>query len=79
MRKQYFELNVLELVYGYMDNHTYHFYNKAALENELKDIITNYEENYNEPISISVFYFDEVEIFGQLVKQDVKKVFEWHK
>ena len=79
MRKQYFELHILELVHGYMDNHTYHFYNKTTLENELKDIIVNYEENYNEPISISVYYFDEIEIFGQLIKQDVKKVFEWHK
>ena len=79
MRNQYFELHVLEIVQGYMDDHISYLYSKAALENELKDIIMNYEENYNEPISISIFYFDEIEIFGQLVKQDVKKVFEWHK
>lgn len=79
MRNQYFEFHVLEMVCGYMEHHIYHFSNEAAIENELKDIITNYEENINEPISISIFYFDEIEIFGQLVKQDVKKVFEWHK
>lgn len=79
MRKQYFELHIFELVHGYMDNHIYHFYNKAALENELKDIIVNYEENYNEPISISIYYFDEVEIFGRLIKQNVQEIFRWHK
>jgi methyltransferase-like protein len=79
MRKQYFEVHILEMACGYLDNRTYHFFNKKALEDEIKDIIMNYEENYNEPISISIFYFDEIEIFGQLIKQDVKKVFEWHK
>ena len=79
MRKQYFELHVLEMVWGYMEHNIYHFSNKTALENELKDIVTNYEENVNEPISISAYYFDEVEIFGQLVKQNVKEIFHWHK
>jgi uncharacterized protein (TIGR00296 family) len=62
MRKQYFEVHILEMACGYLDNRTYHFFNKKALEDEIKDIIMNYEENYNEPISISIFYFDEIEI-----------------
>ena len=79
MRKQYFSLHVSEMVHGYMEHHIYNFCNKTTLENEIKDIIMNYEENVNEPISINVYYFDEVEIFGRLVKQNVKKVFGWHK